>query len=60
MSDIHKGKVFICTDIGLDVHNCSLRMHKAIEKSHLVMAYNEKQISYLMKAISNMDRYVKN
>lgn len=40
MSQIHKGRIFICSHFGNDAYNYTLRMLKAFELSHIVLAYN--------------------
>lgn len=54
----HQGRVFICSDVGNDVFNCTLRMAKAYETSHIVMAYNSLKIAKFLKTMKRKDRYV--
>jgi len=60
MSQIHKGRIFICSDTGKDTYNCTLRMHKAFELGFLVLAHNPIEVSKLLKTISKKDRFVEN
>ena len=58
MTHAHQGRIFICNDIGNDVFNCTLRMMKAYEASHIVMAYKPLIISKFLRTVHRKDRFV--
>lgn len=58
MGHIHKGRIYVCMDVGRDTHNCTLRMHKAIADSTIVLAYNKPNIEKLLRALLNKDRFI--
>lgn len=59
MSDTHKGRIYVCTDVGDDTHNCTLRMHKALNESSLIMAYDRVKVTKFMKALTEKVKFVK-
>lgn len=57
MSHAHKGKVFICSHPGNDSYNCTMRMHKTLELSHIVLSHQPVHTAKLLQSIAVKQRF---
>ena len=58
MNHAKKGKVFVCNHPGDDSYNFTLRMHKTLELSHMVLSQLPIDSAKLLQAIAQKQRFI--
>lgn len=58
MSHAKKGRVYISSLPGLDSYNYTMRIHKALEEAHIVMAEQAVEAAKLLQAIASKQRII--
>lgn len=58
MSHAKKGRIYISSLPGMDSYNCTMRMHKTLEESHIVMAEQPVETAKLLQAIAIKKRII--